>query len=85
MESFDTALEVGRYVARVLEEAKRLIVAQPGVTILGKGTGYGPGLDLAGWGRSGRGTRLVPGVGRGRAGWVERINVVKKGPVGGDE
>lgn len=60
-------------------------MAQPGVTILGKGTGYGPGLDLAGWARSGSVTRLIPGVGCGRAGWVEIINVVKKGLVGGDE
>lgn len=49
----------------------------------------GPGLDLAGWGMSawgGQGSHQASSWrGRGRSAWVERINAVKKRPVGADE
>lgn len=78
-------LWVGRYVARVLEEVKRLIVAQPGVTILGKGTGFGAWAGSGRLGKVRESHQASSWRRHGRFGWVEGFNVVKKGTVGDDE
>lgn len=78
-------LWVGRYVARVLEEAKRLIVAQPRVTVLGKGTGYGAWAGSGRLGKVRESHQASSWRRHDRSGWVEGFNVVKKRTVSDDE
>lgn len=78
-------LWVGRYVARVLGEAKRLIVAQPVVTLLGKGTDYGAWAGSGRLGKVRESHQASSWKEHDRSGCVEGFNVVKKETVGHEE